>query len=166
MPSLSEGPKYLRQIVELHPLQDVLRAHLVPGGDTAHPADHSLVRSVRLSVCPLHLFDKVHVFVSSWNFQEGLTLTKGQCQRLKIKVTEVKTQSSHFRTITPVQIHIWRCRKLQVAYQRCPIVFQGQLWNFKVTWDKEPSILTEICRFPDCNSSLNSPMAWKGTQSF
>ena len=32
---------------------------------------------------------------------------KGQGQRSKVKVTEVKTQLSHFRTVTPVWIHIW-----------------------------------------------------------
>ena len=32
---------------------------------------------------------------------------KGQGQRLKVKVTEVTTQLKHFRTVTPVWIHIW-----------------------------------------------------------
>ena len=32
---------------------------------------------------------------------------KGQGQRLKVKVTEVKIQFNRFRTITPVWIHIW-----------------------------------------------------------
>ena len=32
---------------------------------------------------------------------------KGQGQRSKVKVTEVKTQLNHFRTVTPVWIHIW-----------------------------------------------------------
>ena len=33
--------------------------------------------------------------------------TKGQGQRSKVKVTEVTTQLKHFRTVTPVWIHIW-----------------------------------------------------------
>ena len=33
---------------------------------------------------------------------------KGQGQRLKVKVTEVKAQLSRFRTVTPVWIHIWQ----------------------------------------------------------
>ena len=33
---------------------------------------------------------------------------KGQGQRSKVKVTEVKTQLNSFRTVTPVRIHIWR----------------------------------------------------------
>ena len=32
--------------------------------------------------------------------------TKGQCQRSKVKVTEVTTQLNRFRTVTPVWIHI------------------------------------------------------------
>ena len=27
--------------------------------------------------------------------------------------------------------------KLEVAWKRCPIVFEGHLSNFKVTWDKK-----------------------------
>ena len=73
--------------------------------------------SVRLSVCLSvwlsHLFDYVPVIVSSLNFQELLLMTevtsmqRGQGQRSRVKVTEVNNQLSHFRTITPVQIHIW-----------------------------------------------------------
>ena len=33
---------------------------------------------------------------------------KGQGQRSKVKVTEVNTQLSRFRTLTPVWIHIWQ----------------------------------------------------------
>ena len=32
---------------------------------------------------------------------------KGQCQRSKVKVTEVNTQLNRFRTVTLVWIHIW-----------------------------------------------------------
>ena len=32
---------------------------------------------------------------------------KGQCQRSKVKVTEVKTPLNCFRTVTPVLIYIW-----------------------------------------------------------
>ena len=68
--------------------------------------------SVRLSVCPSvrlsHLFHHVPIIVSSWNFQELLPWSKGQGQRSKVKVTEVNTQLSRFRTLTPVWIHIWQ----------------------------------------------------------
>ena len=93
------------------------------------------------------------------------------------------------------------CTKLETAKERCPIVFQGHSWNFKVTRDKTSPILIQIGRFwtigrsqlsnpsdlpcsrssvkfqgrtgqkmanfyanwafPDCKSSLNSPMASK-----
>ena len=36
---------------------------------------------------------------------------KGQGQRSKVKVTEVNTQLSRFRTLTPVWIHIWKQHK-------------------------------------------------------
>ena len=40
MPSELMGAEYLLQIVNLHPLQEILWADLVLGGDTAHPANH------------------------------------------------------------------------------------------------------------------------------
>ena len=43
MPSESVGVEYLCQIIKLHPLQEILRADLVLGGDAAHPANHSSV---------------------------------------------------------------------------------------------------------------------------
>ena len=39
------------------------------------------------------------------------------------------------------------CTKLETAKERCPIVFQGHLSNFKVTRDKTSPILTQIGRF-------------------
>ena len=39
------------------------------------------------------------------------------------------------------------CTKLETAKERCPIVFQGHPWNFKVTWDKTSPILIQIGRF-------------------
>ena len=70
--------------------------------------------SVCLSVCLSHLFHHVPIMVSSWNFQGVITMVKsdvhakGQGQRSKVKVTEVNTQLSRFRTLTPVWIHIWQ----------------------------------------------------------
>ena len=40
VPSELEGDKYLCQIVKLYTTQQMLRADLVLGGDTAYPADH------------------------------------------------------------------------------------------------------------------------------
>ena len=39
------------------------------------------------------------------------------------------------------------CIQLDVAQERCPIVFQGHPSNFKVTWLKKMSIFTQIGRF-------------------
>ena len=39
------------------------------------------------------------------------------------------------------------CTKLETAKERCPIVFQGHLSNFKVTRYKTSPILTQIGRF-------------------
>ena len=73
--------------------------------------------SVCLSVCPSirlsHLFHYVPIILSSWNFPWVITIdrrdvhAKGQGQRSKVKVTEVMTPFSRFRTVTPVWIHIW-----------------------------------------------------------
>ena len=53
------------------------------------------------------------------------------------------------------------CIKLDVVQERCPIVFQGHPSNFKVTWDKKIATFYPNWAFPDCNSSLNIPMALK-----
>ena len=53
------------------------------------------------------------------------------------------------------------CTKLEVSQKRCPIVFHGHMSNCKVTRLWKSSNLTQIWSFPDCNSSLKSPMAAK-----
>ena len=42
------GAEYFSQIVKLYPLQKILQADLVFGGDTAHPADHSSVIALQV----------------------------------------------------------------------------------------------------------------------
>ena len=61
---------------------------------------------------------------------------KSQGQRSKVKVTEVKTQLSRFEFTYG-----------DVAKKRYSIVFQGHPSNFKVTWLKKLSNLTQIGRF-------------------
>ena len=51
--------------------------------------------------------------------------------------------------------------KLEVSQKSCPIVFEGHPSNLKVTRLKEMVDLDPNWAFPDCNSSLNSPMATK-----
>ena len=50
------------------------------------------------------------------------------------------------------------CIKLNVVYKRFSIVFQGHPSNFKVTRDEKIANFDPNRAFPDCNSSLTSPM--------
>ena len=88
---------------------------------------------------------------------------KGQGQRSKVKVTEVNTQLSRFRTLIPVWIHIWQWnhahswkqhRRGALLFSRSSVKFQGHTALKIVEFDPDWA-------FPDCNSSLNSPMATK-----
>ena len=50
------------------------------------------------------------------------------------------------------------CTKLETAKERCPIIFQGHLSNFKVTRYKTSPILTQIGRFRTIGQSqLSNP---------
>ena len=66
--------------------------------------------SVRLSVTPFWLCSHHRIIMT---FSGVITNdrrkvhAKGQGQRSKVKVTEVTTPLSRFRTVTPVWIHIW-----------------------------------------------------------
>ena len=88
---------------------------------------------------------------------------KGQGQRSKVKVTEVTTQLNRFRTVTQVWIHIWLwndayslmlLRRGALLFSSSSIKFQGHTALKIVKFDPDEA-------FPDCNSSLNSPMATK-----
>ena len=88
-------------------------------------AEIKFSKDVRLS----HLFDNIPLIVSSWNFQELLPLTDMMSlQKVKVKVTEVMTPLSCFRTLTPVWIHIWRWNE----GQRLMLLRRGVLLFFKV----------------------------------
>ena len=72
------------------------------------------------------------------------------CKRSKVKVTEVITQLSRFRTVTPVWIHIWWWNDAQSLM----LVRRGALLFFKVIRQisrshgtKKSPILTRIERF-------------------
>ena len=58
------------------------------------------------------------------------------------------------------------CKKLDVAYEGCPIVFHGHLSNFKFTRLKQIVVFDPNWVLPDCNSGLNSPMAMKWCTKF
>ena len=71
--------------------------------------------SVRPSVCPsVTPFSPCSHHRIIMKFSGVITMVrsdvhaKGQGQRSKFKVTEVNTQLSRFRTLTPVWIHIWQ----------------------------------------------------------
>ena len=71
--------------------------------------------SVRLSVClPVTPFSPCSHHRIIMKFSGVITMVKsdvhatGQGQRSKVNVTEVNTQLSRFRTLTPVWIHIWQ----------------------------------------------------------
>ena len=78
---------------------------------------------------------------------------KGQGQKSKVKVTEVKTQLIRFRTVTPVWIHIWWWYDTQSLM----MLRRG---------DKKIADFDPYWVFPDCNSSLNSPMDFKWCTKF
>ena len=72
----------------------------------------SVCPSVRLSVTPFLLCSHHPItmkFSGVITSDKSDVHAKGQGQRSKVKVEEVKTQLSRFRTVTPVWIHIcWR----------------------------------------------------------
>ena len=66
--------------------------------------------SVCMSVTPFRLCSHHRIimkFSGVITTDQGNVHAKGQGQRSKVKVTEVTTQLSRFRTVTPVWIHIW-----------------------------------------------------------
>ena len=79
----------------------------------------SVCLSVRLSVClsvclsvtpfsPCSHHRIIMKFSGVITMVKSDVHAKGQGQRSKVKVTEVNTQLSRFRTLTPVWIHIWQ----------------------------------------------------------
>ena len=128
----------------------------------------SFCLSVRPSVCHtfLTMFPSLHhheIFRSYYQWQRWRPCKRS---RSKVKVTEVNTQLSRFRTLTPDSIHIWWWNdaqslmlfrrapmatkwstKIELAWERCPIHFQGYPSNFKVSRLRKSSILTQIGRF-------------------
>ena len=125
--------------------------------------------SVCLSVHPSVCYIFFTTFLSSYHHE--IFRSHYQCQKWcpckrsksKVKVTKVTTQSSRFRTVTPAWIQLlwWN------DAQSLMLLRTGVLFFFKVIRQFSRSDGTKIAdfdsnwAFPDCNSSLNSPMAWK-----
>ena len=121
--------------------------------------------SVRLSVTPFSLCSSHCIVMKSSGviINDRSVHAKDQGHRSKVKVTEVITQLSRFRTVTPVWIHIddemmhkaWCCLgEVPYYFSRSSVKFQGHT-ALKIV-DFDPNWV-----FPDCISSLNSPMATK-----
>ena len=132
----------------------------------------SVCLSVRPSVC--HTF--FTMFPSSYHHEIFRNYYHGQkwcpCKRsrseLKVKVTEVNTQLSRFRTLTPVWIHIWQwnhahswksIEEVPYCFSRSSSKFQGHTALKIVEFDPDWA-------FPDCNCSLNTQMAKKRFTKF
>ena len=102
-------------------------------------------------------------------FSEVITIdrsdvhAKGQGQKSKVRVRKVKTLFSRFRTVSPVwftygdeMMHKAWCGIGEVPYcfSRSPVKYQGHIGQKIANFDP-------IWAFPDCGSSLNSPMVIK-----
>ena len=125
--------------------------------------------SVRPSVRPSHLFHPVPIIVSSWNFQVLLPWT----EVMSIQKVKVRGQRSRSQRSTPniavsglyVQFEFTysdeimhtagsSIEEVPYCFSRSSVKFQGhtalKIIEFDLDW-----------AFPDCNHSLNSPMAMK-----
>ena len=113
-----------------------------------------MVNSARFSVC--HTF--FTVFASSYHCEILGVITndqsevhaKGQGQRSKVKVAEVKTQLNPFWTVTPVSIHIWwwwNDAQSLVLLRRYALLFFKVIHQILRSHETKTSILTQIGRF-------------------
>ena len=104
--------------------------------------------SVRPSVCPVTPFSPCSHHRIIMKFSGVITMVrsdvhaKGQGQRSKVKVTEVNTQLSRFRTLTPVWIHIWQWNHAHTWKQHR----RGALLFFKVILQISRSHGSKNCR--------------------
>ena len=76
----------------------------------------------------------------------------------------ILTRTERFRIVTRVRIHRWLwnyAQSLKQPRRGALFFFQGHLSYFKVTRDKKITDFDPNCGFPDCKSSLNSPMDLK-----
>ena len=123
-----------------------------------HPSVYLCVcLSACLSVSLSHLFGNVPVIESSWNFQWCPCKSQGQGSKV-VKVTEVQTLFSSFRTITPVWINIWQ-KIMQKKHMRGRF-FRGHP-SISTSYGTKNLDFDPDWPFPDCNYSLNSHEATK-----
>ena len=86
------------------------------------------------------------------------------CKVTRLKKSSILTQIGRFRTVTPVwnspMATKW-CKKLEVALNRCHVVFRGHTSKFQGHTALKIIEFDPDWAFPDWNSSLISPMAPK-----
>ena len=126
-----------------------------------------MVFSVRLSVCPSVCPSVTPFWLCShhpiiMNFSGFITLDQGKVHA-KGQGHRGHDPNFLFRTVTPVWIHIWWWNDTYSLM----LLRRGALLFFKVIRQISRSHGAKIAEFdpdwafPDCNSSLNSPMAMK-----
>ena len=123
----------------------------------------SVCPSVRLSVTPFWLCSH-HPIIMKFS---GVITSDKKWRPCKRSRSEVKGRGHdpnfRFRTVTPVWIHIWWWNDTYSLM----LLRRGALLFFKVIRQISRSHGAKIAEFdpdwafPDCNSSLNSPMATK-----
>ena len=128
-----------------------------------------MVFSVCASVPLSHLFDYFPIILSSWNFQELLPMTKVRSmQKVKVRGQRSRSQRSQPNltvsglylqfefTYDDEMMHIaWCClEEVPYSFSRSSVKFHGHTALKIVEFDPDWA-------FPDCNFSLNSPMATK-----
>ena len=122
----------------------------------------SVCLSVRPSVTPFWLCSHHRIIMKcSGVITNDKSVVHATGSRSKVKVTEVMTPFGRFGTVTPVWIQIlrwntaWCCLgEVPYCFLRSSVKFQGHTAKKIVEFDPDWA-------FPDCNSSLNSPMATK-----
>ena len=92
---------------------------------------------------------------------------KGQGQASKIKVTghdPIEPFPDRNSSLNSQVVMKW-CTKLDVAYKRCPVVFQGHPSNFEVTRLRISPISTHIVRYRAVTPVWMHQWLWNATQS-
>ena len=128
--------------------------------------------SVCPSVCPSvrlsHLFDYVPIIVSSWNFQELSHWTRVRSmQKVKVRGQRSRSQRSRPKFSFPDCNSSLNSHMMINYTYSFMLLRRGALLFFKVIRQISRSHGAKIAEFdpdwafPDCNSSLNSPMAMK-----
>ena len=92
---------------------------------------------------------------------------KGQGRRSKVKVTEVMTPFSRFRTVTPVWIHIlrWNYAQSLMLLRRGALLFSRSSVKFQGHTAKKSSILTQNGRFRTVTPVWIQWWLWNDAQS-